>query len=481
MRDAGRRPMGRLFYWALVFIAAVGFRPSASGAAPQGAPGTTTVTDTVFMADGSTASGTLIISWPAFVTTSGTAVAAGNTTVTLGANGALRVALVPNAGATPAGVYYSVVYQLGAGQVRTEYWVVPTNSPANLAAVRMTPGAGLAAQPVSMQYVNSVLSSKADDSSVVHLNGQETISGLKTFASAPNVPTPTGDGEVANKSYVDQSVANVGAGNYLSTAGGTMSGPITLSGSPSAPMQAAPKQYVDAAFAAKADLVAGLVPASELGSGTANAGSCLLGNGTWGACGSGGGTGNVSTTPAVSQNVVQPAGTQFSINNLANVRYVTASWNWLQSPADNLAIPGANTIHLSPCPLGMDTSNNSNAQYVVYISGTGTSEAAPVTGGSCTPGNTSGTIIVTTGYAHGGGYTVGSGIEGMCANKSGAEKKDAAMSFLQNALAMSDAIAAREIVQPEQFRAGISQIIDGVVLCMNASAWAKGEKIAAGN
>jgi hypothetical protein len=70
--------------------------------------------------------------------------------------------------------------------------------------------------------------------------------------------------------------------------------------------------------------------------------------------------------------------------------------------------------------------------------------------------------------------------EGMCANKSGAEKKDAAMSFLQNALAMSDAIAAREIVQPEQFRAGISQIIDGVVLCMNASAWAKGEKAAAG-
>lgn len=73
------------------------------------------------------------------------------------------------------------------------------------------------------------------------------------------------------------------------------------------------------------------------------------------------------------------------------------------------------------------------------------------------------------------------GIEGMCGNKSGTEKKDAAMSFLQSALTMSDAIAAREIVQPEQFRAGISQIIDGVVLCMNASAWAKEEKIAAGN
>ena len=65
------------------------------------------------------------------------------------------------------------------------------------------------------------------------------------------------------------------------------------------------------------------------------------------------------------------------------------------------------------------------------------------------------------------------GIENLLSGKSGLEKKDAAMSFLENALAMSDAIASREIVQPEQFRNGISQIIDGVVLCMNSSAWAK--------
>jgi hypothetical protein len=68
------------------------------------------------------------------------------------------------------------------------------------------------------------------------------------------------------------------------------------------------------------------------------------------------------------------------------------------------------------------------------------------------------------------------GIEGMCSKKSGAEKKDAAMIFLQNAIAMTDAIAAREIVEPVQFKNGISQIIDGVVLCMNASAWAKNPK-----
>jgi hypothetical protein len=48
------------------------------------------------------------------------------------------------------------------------------------------------------------------------------------------------------------------------------------------------------------------------------------------------------------------------------------------------------------------------------------------------------------------------------------------MDFLENALAMTDAIAQREIVNADQFREGVSRIIDGVVQCMNASAWAKG-------
>jgi hypothetical protein len=65
------------------------------------------------------------------------------------------------------------------------------------------------------------------------------------------------------------------------------------------------------------------------------------------------------------------------------------------------------------------------------------------------------------------------GIEGLFANKPGADKKDAAISFLQNALAMTDAVAAREIVNPEQFKDGISKIIDGTVECLNASTWCK--------
>jgi len=247
MGYAGRRPMGRLFYWALIFVmTASSFRFAAFGAEPQSGAPTTTISDTVYMADGTTASGTLIITWPAFVTASGTSVASGSINVTLGPNGALSVALVPNAGATPAGVYYTVVYQLGPGEVWTEYWVVPTNSPVNLAAVRTTPGSGVAAQPASMQYVNTQLAAKANDNTVVHLSGTETITGTKTFASAPSVPNPTSSGQVANKSYVDQSVANVGAGNYLSTAGGTMTGPITLPGNALATVDAvAAREIVD--------------------------------------------------------------------------------------------------------------------------------------------------------------------------------------------------------------------------------------------
>ena len=109
MRDASGRPVGRLCYWALAVMTALGLLLPAA-ASPQSGPPTTTVADTVYLADGAPAQGTLIITWPAFLTSGGTAVAAGVANVTLGSNGALNVALVPNAGATPTGSYYTVVY-----------------------------------------------------------------------------------------------------------------------------------------------------------------------------------------------------------------------------------------------------------------------------------------------------------------------------------------------------------------------------------
>src|SRR5580700_8785248 len=220
MFDAGRRPWGRLSCW----IAAMVLWVTAASAAPMPQGGSTTnIADTVYSASGTPAAGTLIISWPAFVTASGTAVGPGSTNVTLGTAGALNVALTPNAGATPAGVYYTVVYQLQPGEVRTQFWVVPVSSSAvNLAGVITTPGSGAAAQPVSMQYVNSQLATKANDSAVVHLAGTETVTGVKSFSAAPNVAAPVNAGDVANKSYVDNSVSNVGAGSFLPLAGGTL-------------------------------------------------------------------------------------------------------------------------------------------------------------------------------------------------------------------------------------------------------------------
>lgn len=69
--------------------------------------------------------------------------------------------------------------------------------------------------------------------------------------------------------------------------------------------------------------------------------------------------------------------------------------------------------------------------------------------------------------------TLVTSIENMCKNKGGAEKKDAALTFLSDALNMIDAVANKDVVDAEKFRDGISKIVDGTVECLNASSWAK--------
>ena len=68
MFDAGSRPMVRLFYLVLTVMVTLSMGLKCGGAAPNA--GTTTVSDTVYLADGTTAQGSLIITWPAFVTAS---------------------------------------------------------------------------------------------------------------------------------------------------------------------------------------------------------------------------------------------------------------------------------------------------------------------------------------------------------------------------------------------------------------------------
>jgi hypothetical protein len=128
-----RRPTGWLFYLASAILLL------SLWSAAQG-PALTTISDTVYRADGLPANGTLLISWPAFSTANGLAVAAGVNSAVLGAGGALSAQLASNVGASPTGTVYTVVYQLTDGEVKTEYWTVPTTSPTTIATMRTVLG-----------------------------------------------------------------------------------------------------------------------------------------------------------------------------------------------------------------------------------------------------------------------------------------------------------------------------------------------------
>jgi hypothetical protein len=65
------------------------------------------------------------------------------------------------------------------------------------------------------------------------------------------------------------------------------------------------------------------------------------------------------------------------------------------------------------------------------------------------------------------------GVENLFSGRSGADKKNAALGFVTSALSMTDAIAAKDVIDPQKFTDGLSKIIDGVVQCLNASVWAK--------
>ena len=349
-------------------------------------PGLTTISDTVYRADGSAASGTVLISWPSFQSAEGDAVAAGNLSVTIGPLGAFSAQLVPNVGATPAGTYYVAVFQLDDGTVRTEYWAVPATSPTTIAAVLTTPGTGLGNLAATQQYVNAAVAPLAVDATVVHLAGAETVTGTKQFTVPPSLPTPVGATDAANKGYVDTAVSNVGAGAYVAIAGGTMTGALTLPADPAAPNQAADRHYVDSGLAAKADLVNGTVPPGELGAGAASAATCLTGNSTWGSCGGG-----------------APAG----------ITYATTALNWTQTISSSLTNGSQATVTLPSCPVGIDTS--SGAGYQVLLSGGGNSESVSViaTSSGCTSGGASGTITFTPFYSYPAGYTISSASSGI--------------------------------------------------------------------
>ena len=64
-------------------------------------------------------------------------------------------------------------------------------------------------KPISTATQNA-LNNKADDNSVVHIDGYEDINGEKTFTKAVVSPTyPTDDSHLTNKAYVDSKIIEV--------------------------------------------------------------------------------------------------------------------------------------------------------------------------------------------------------------------------------------------------------------------------------
>lgn len=65
-------------------------------------------------------------------------------------------------------------------------------------------------------------------------------------------------------------------------------------------------------------------------------------------------------------------------------------------------------------------------------------------------------------------------VEAMTGLESGEQKKSAVLKIVSTAIHIADALEQRSIVDPEGFSAGLGQVIDGVVACLNASLWHKG-------
>jgi hypothetical protein len=65
------------------------------------------------------------------------------------------------------------------------------------------------------------------------------------------------------------------------------------------------------------------------------------------------------------------------------------------------------------------------------------------------------------------------GTEALFGAQSGEQKKKAALEIVGAAINVADAVTMKHIADSGKFTDGLSMTIDGVVMCLNASLWAK--------
>jgi hypothetical protein len=67
------------------------------------------------------------------------------------------------------------------------------------------------------------------------------------------------------------------------------------------------------------------------------------------------------------------------------------------------------------------------------------------------------------------------GVESLFGSKTGAQKKDAVVSIAMAAINVTNAVEQKTVLDPASFSQGLGQVIDGVVMCLNASLWHKAQ------
>jgi hypothetical protein len=174
---------------------------------------TTQVADTIYHADGTPATGTVLVSWPAFTTSNGDVIASGSMSATIATGGALSVQLIANAGSTPIGSYYTAVFHLDDSTVSRQYWIVPISSASvKLAGIESTVlPTSVAMQTVSKSYVDTAIATAVAghplDSSPYVMKAGDTMTGPLVLPA-----DPVSANQAADKNYVDESVAAVSGG-----------------------------------------------------------------------------------------------------------------------------------------------------------------------------------------------------------------------------------------------------------------------------